>query len=164
MRTEGALTPAPPPGFQREDSRARGSPLPTAGWSPFPQDSFPVSTMVKKEERKKEKNNNQNPEFGSRGNWRRGSGCQESSYPLEHSKNTNFQLLCSVLKCNRFVARVDGAKCASARGASTRLQGLSSYFPGLNACPKRPTGPGPREERIEGIVTPVIKNQLTPRS
>lgn len=41
MRTEGALTPALPPGRRREDSRARGSPLPPAGWSRSPQDASP---------------------------------------------------------------------------------------------------------------------------
>lgn len=43
MRTEGALTPAPPPGSLREDSRARGSPLPAE------DGAGSLQTMVKRE-------------------------------------------------------------------------------------------------------------------
>ena len=62
------------------------------------------------------------------------------------------------------MAGADGAKRASARGASTRLQGLGSDFLGLDVRREQPTSTWLARSAEKGIVISVIKNPLTPRS
>lgn len=146
MRTEGALTPAPPPGCQREDSRARGSALPPAGRSRFPPDVSLVSTTVK-------------PQIlGGRDSAGRGRGSRNVPVPFSKIK-TKLSALAFPLKTASFHLR--GGPCKARQRAR-----------GFHAPPApRLQLPGPRcwssglgRRGAKGIVTRVVTNARTPGS